>query len=182
MRRYLISSDSRCQHLIAIDPGLGGTGWALWSTRHQKPWGTPMEVGIVRDTAKDESLAIRCEELSEKIRDSLNAATGHWNVGWHHNRTYLYLEMPQHMTNVKGIAAQAGAVYKLTFLVGYLAKAFHQCTVHVVTPNEWKGQLQKDVVIRRIQRTLTPERCDDLGIKTHAWDAVGIGLWAMGRF
>lgn len=158
--------------LVTIDPGLGGTGWALWTSRAM-----PDAVGVVRDVTKDESLANRCAELSGKLLVALE----HENRLVHRPDTYVFLEMPQHMANVKGIAAQAGSVYKLTFLVGYLAARFCKCQVVVVTPGEWKGQLPKDVVQRRVTRILGWDTVEDLNIQSHAWDAVGLGLWAMGR-
>ena len=164
------------RRVISIDPGLGGTGWAYWKTHKY-----PAAVGIVRDTAKDESLAIRCSELAGKLKRSIDAVTGQEYSGWHNDETYMFIELPQHMAHAAGVAAQAGAIYKLTFLVGYIACAIGQCRVIVVNPSEWKGQTPKDVIQRRIIRTLGQEKCNELGIKTHAWDAVGIGLWAMGR-
>lgn len=86
------------------------------------------------------------------------------------------------MTNAKGIAAQAGSVYKLAFLVGYIAHAFDfECEVIVTTPMEWKGQLPKDVIQRRVISRLGAAKCIGLNIRSHAWDAVGLGLWALGR-
>lgn len=163
----------RPQCLISLDPGLGGTGWALWQGGD-----VPHAVGIVRDTAKDESLAVRCWELSKKLHTSIRASV---NGDPFLSSTAVVIEMPQHMTNARGIAAQAGAIYKLTFLVGYLSAMMYPCPVTVVTPGEWKGQLPKDVVQRRIQAILGDATCLRLNIKSHAWDAVGIALWALGR-
>ena len=165
--------DDRAKRLISIDPGLGGTGWALWTGSK-----TPDAVGIVRDTARDEILSVRCWEMKEKLFKALSSA----DRGWWRTSSFVYIEMPQHMGGRKGIAAQAGSVYVLTFLVGYLAARLHPATVITVNPMEWKGQLPKDVVQRRIERTLGLKKCKDLNIKTHAWDAVGIGLFALGRF
>jgi hypothetical protein len=157
--RLNLPLDDTARRLLSIDPGLGGTGWALWT--HAK---APDAVGV------------RCEELANKLI---------FTVDEHavmRDSTFVYLEMPQHMGGRKGIAAQAGSVYVLTFLVGYLAARLRPCQVIVVNPGEWKGQLPKDVVQRRIERIIGKRKCEDLGIKTHAWDAVGIGLHALGRF
>ena len=166
--------DESARRLIAIDPGLGGTGWALWDRHHQM---VPVATGVVRDTAKDDTLANRCWDLKEKLFLALSNA----DSGWHRASTFVYIEMPQHMQSAAGIAAQAGAIYKLTFLVGYLAARLHPSTVIVVTPGDWKGQLPKAVVMGRVLNRLGPRVCERLQIKSHAWDAVGIGLWALGR-
>jgi len=157
--------------LFSIDPGLGGTGWAYWLDGHL------MEIGIVHDKAKDDTLAARCRGIVNQLYVAMPTPLG---------ASHMFIEMPQHMANAKGIAAQAGAVYKLAFLVGYIAHAFmsgrmYHSEVIVVTPMEWKGQLPKDVVQRRVEQRLGRSVCQELNIRSHAWDAVGLGLWANGR-
>lgn len=153
-------------HLISIDPGLSGTGWARWSN-------TQLEaVGVIHDRAKDDTLAARCRGIASQILKHIHRF----------GDMHVFIEMPQHMASAKGIAAQSGSVYKLAFLVGYLAADVYPCEVIVVTPQEWKGQLPKDVVQRRIERILGRSKCRAVGIRSHAWDAVGIGLFALGKF
>lgn len=153
----------------SIDPGLAGTGWAEWDGGR-----APVRVGVIRANRSKAELAVRCEDIARQMVQIIHE--GRYPPA--KTDTHVTLEMPQHMVNIKGIAAQAGSVYKLTFLVGYLAKAVYPCIVHVVTPGEWKGQLPKDVVQRRIIKHLGMRTCVKLNIRSHAWDAVGIGLWA----
>ena len=52
----------------------------------------------------------------------------------------------------------------------------------LVTPNDWKGQLPKAVSHKRIRAKLTAAELALLkGLPHDSWDAVGIGLWALGR-
>lgn len=155
--------------MFSLDPGLGGTGWAYWGE------GRLQEVGIVHDKAKDDTLAARCGGIVGQLQGRMPSASTAFGP------VTLFIEMPQAMSNAKGLAAQAGSVYKLAFLVGYIASAFHKYDVITVTPMEWKGQLPKDVVQRRIIRILGVRPCVKLNIRSHAWDAVGLGLWALGR-
>jgi Holliday junction resolvasome RuvABC endonuclease subunit len=161
--------------VLAIDPGLGGTGWALWTSEPQAhPVWTPVNIGVIYGKAKDDTLAARCEEIAVQLnRHQLETS---WMFP-----TAVLVELPQHMASAAGIAAQSGGIYKLTFLAGYLARALYPADVFVVNPGEWKGQLPKSVTQHRIERVLGKPLCKRLNIKTHAWDAVGIGLWAMGR-
>jgi len=75
---------------------------------------------------------------------------------------------------------QTGDLQKLVFLVGVMAGFFSDNHFTPVTPKEWKGQLPKSVVVRRLIKrfgtgvTATWER--------DMWDAVGIGLWKLGQF
>jgi hypothetical protein len=71
------------------------------------------------------------------------------------------------------------------FLVGVMCCDFMSCQAkdfRLVKPSQWKGQLPKTIVIDRLRRKLGRKQCDDLGIEKDAWDAVGIGMWAQGRF
>lgn len=98
------------------------------------------------------------------------------------NGVRVILEFPQQMSNLKGIAAQKGSVYRLAFLVGYLVRALEPMESEIVLPVEWKGQLPKAVVQDRVSRILGKQVCEEQNIRTHAWDAVGIGLWRLGRW
>jgi hypothetical protein len=75
---------------------------------------------------------------------------------------------------------QRGDLQKLVFLVGVFAGYFSRCKFTPVTPNEWKGQLPKDVVIRRLQKRFGPGATQEWS--KDVWDAVGIGLWKLGKF
>lgn len=171
--------------VIAIDPGLDGTGWAVWTNdaQNEAP-AVPTGCGTLRAPKdKDMTLTDRCQALWEKLRDDLCDADVGLPMIPFNRHTYVFLELPTHFaSSARGIAAQGGgSIYYLTYLVGFLGAKLSQCTVILFTPNEWKGQLPKDVVQRRVTRFLGTETCEELGIKTHAWDAVGMGLSVMGR-
>lgn len=60
-------------------------------------------------------------------------------------------------------------------------------TVDLIYPRDWKGTLDPDAMIERIQERLEPYETDHVYLPTAAslhhnvWDAVGIGLHALGR-
>lgn len=156
------------RHVFSIDPGLSGTGLAEWRSKELRA------VHVIHFKKEAETLIDKCNSISDQVTDIVHTGRP--------GGAEFYIEMPQKMTNVRGIAAQGGAVYKLTFLVGHLAASVRPYARHVeeVPIHAWKGQLPKDVVQRRIIRTLGVNTCTRLNIRTHAWDAVGIGLWATG--
>ncbi len=156
---------------LSIDPGLSGTGWAEWSGP-----GKLTAAGVIYPNSETSDI---WSEKAENITDRLLMATKRFGKRTVHN---VYIEMPQQMTNIRGLAAQGGAVYKLAFLVGYIARAYYPASVHPVLVSEWKGQLPKNVVEHRIIKKLGTDLCAKLNIRTHAWDAVGIGLWAGGKW
>jgi hypothetical protein len=51
-----------------------------------------------------------------------------------------------------------------------------------VLPNKWKGNLPKKICKDRCKAVLTPEELARVKTEDHnVWDAIGIGLWYLGR-
>lgn len=159
---------------ISIDPGIAGTGIAIWS---RKDWDFNVPPLYVTNLMPQDHLDWVLN--SERHVKRLKAILEEWNV------ITGTIEFPQYFQSATGHAATAdGKIYKLACLVG----AFMGCIwdfgggIEPVLVNEWKGQLSKDAVIARIKRKC-PEICNvSYPIESHSWDAVGIGMWAKGKF
>jgi hypothetical protein len=159
--------------LIAIDPSLNSMGWAYWNEkrlRSVEPL-VPSAVGLLHAPRGGE-LAARslwlCDALSREL--NLTAEGARYN---------FVCEYPAYHGSPLGW--QTGDLQKLTFLVGVFAGYFkHARTFVPVTPNTWKGQMSKAVVIRRLTKRFGPGATREW--QKDEWDAVGIGLWRLGRF
>jgi hypothetical protein len=171
--------------VLAIDPGLSGTGVALvrgsghggievlgwrvlYNTGSDKtlPW-------EVRARMLANDLYVFCFDMidSGKIRQ--------------YDPSRIVSEFPMKMESIAGIAAQKHATMRLSYLVGTFAMMLwerEKWDLETVTPQEWKGQLPKSIVESRIARALGQRQINELHLKSHAWDAVGIGMWALGKF
>lgn len=146
--------------LLAIDPGLSGTGWAIWYANT----GIPHSVGVI-PAMKGEDLAIRCLNITSLLP--------YFNDG-----SVIVCEFPEFQEgSQRSMGWRKGDLQKLTFLVGYIAGCYPKCRFVPVKPSTWKGQLPKAIVADRITDRLGKAAVEELKIKTHAWDAVGIGLW-----
>lgn len=164
--------------LLAVDPGLNSLGYAYWDET-QKPDQPPHTVGLLHAPRKL-LLPERCRWLAEGLR-RVTMSTGQITVrGKHIDKLRLVSEYPSYFggQSIRGWAK--GDLQKLTFLVGVLAGYFSPLEFTEVTPGDWKGQLPKDVVIRRLQKRFGPGATKEW--EKDAWDAVGIGLWKLGRF
>lgn len=81
-------------------------------------------------------------------------------------------------------AAGSGSIVKLAFGIGQIAlmvDAYGGRFVPV-NVNKWKGQMPKNLVIKRIKKRLTSSRLEYLLPESHAWDSIGIGLYYRGLF
>lgn len=146
-----------------IDPGLAGTGYAVWSEA-----GKLLDHGVitVRSLAITNKKAALAFLLSKKL-DSAKVAR-------------IYIEYPRKFQGVKGdMVANRGDLVKLAELVGYLTAFFEakSISVDMVPVNTWKGQMTKLAVIHRIKRLLPLASAT-----SHDWDAIGIGLHIQGKF
>jgi hypothetical protein len=85
------------------------------------------------------------------------------------------IEMPDHVATTKE------SVLTCAFRAGYCAGKFAE--YRAVKVREWKGSLPKDVTKLRamkiLQETGELERIGE--VSHHTWDAIGLGLFALGR-
>lgn len=151
---------------LTIDPGLGGTGWALWSGRRTHP----IDYGTVHPVKSDD-LGIRIQSVCLKL----------WKIHTLGNIEQVFVEMPAFFQSASGtMVARRGDLVKLTLMAGAIIGHFSSLGVPgtLIEVAKWKGQLPKDVVRRRIERRIGKIE----GSGTHAADAIGIGLYVNGEF
>jgi hypothetical protein len=160
--------------LLAIDPGLQGTGLAFWEDRSKL---APSRVYVIRSKA-DEDWVLRAEAIAVHLRTSFPPRVGERHLT-------LACELMEMHGSARARMMWHGDLQRTLVLIGMMTMVMRQHgadRVRLIPPSEWKGQLPKSVVERRIQSTLGRKVCENLEIKTHGWDAVGIGLWVKGKF
>ena len=93
----------------------------------------------------------------------------------------------EHPRVYPGSAQQKGDLNDLLDVVAVgAAIAAHTPNVVTVFPADWKGNVPKDVMTERIRRALTDEerarieKCP-ASLMHNVLDAIGIGLWKLGR-
>lgn len=155
--------------ILAVDPGAGGTGWALLRSRDARVHNCGTLHG--RGT------------WDQKVRQIM---VGYEKLLSNHYIGQVYIESPVFMRGYGGYTtASTGDLVKLSMLCGAIyAYTMRLHGAILVEPSQWKGQLPKKVCARRIMKILHElHPYDELGrISNHAMDAIGIGLWALGKF
>ncbi len=172
---------------MSVDPGLGGTGYAVWSAHNFEKLVPPIESGAITPTAcwKDWDWIRRMDAMS----DQLGLICHKYRV------EEAWMELPAFMEGGSGVgmaAARKGDLVKLVAMFGSIAGRCFQvtrspyvfngwsATLHPVDVAEWKGQLPKDICHKRILKRL-PGWSPSTNT-THELDAVGVGLFAKGFF
>jgi len=96
-------------------------------------------------------------------------------------REHIVIEEPTIYPHSK---ANPASVMALQLKVGELKGRFEMagCSVELVQPRTWKGQVPKQVHNRRTLAALTPDEFALADGKRHdVIDAIGLGLWKLGR-
>lgn len=165
---------------LSIDPG-AEMGWATWSMHGPLKLLHAGECMGEGSTWQD-----RAHSSVDKLTQSLLYVDDRPGV--------IVIEWPAFWNNAfgQGVAAR-GDLLKLVYNVGLLAESFSSSVIPLpllLPVGTWKGQMSKEVVKRRCMARInkykllltSPNGEDRLDgeLTGHAWDAVGIGLYAQG--
>jgi hypothetical protein len=156
--------------LLAIDPGSSGTGWALFDANLN----VPRACGVL-SAVREKTWQMRGVRVVSSLLEVMEYhATSYGPI------TEAVVEFPAFFSSAKGYAAAAkGNLVKLAWFVGVVDGAIritYGINVVLVPVNDWKGQMDKIAVVERIRRRIGRV------YKSHAADAVGLGLWYKGIF
>ncbi len=149
---------------LSIDPGVQ-TGWALWSS----DWKL-LSHGIIKAPNKVKEFDTRINIIGLELRA----------ICRNNFVKQVYMEYPAFFGSTAGrMVAGRGDLVKLTYMAGALQGYLNSMGLWVerIEVNRWKGSLPKDVVIKRIQKILP-----NCKATSHDADAIGIGLYAAGKF
>lgn len=159
---------------VSIDPGIGGLGLALWGDKNWRVRPVnPKIVMNINPSSKAEGLVQKTTSILEKIHGEIEC----------YDVSDVYCEMPAFFDTVGGaMVAKRGDLSKLTYFVGVVGGYCYSrnIQIHLVPVTVWKGQTTKEMVERKIH-TILPN-IKQTGVKSHGYDAVGIGLWAQGLY
>lgn len=163
--------------LVAVDPGLRGCGVAVFYA------GLLTWASYVRSPEKTKRGGAAWIAMGGAVAEALGRKLGPIN----YPGSVGYVEYPQQYDGA-GHTADRGDISELTAVAGGLALVLRGYCAEVRTPKprEWKGQTPKEIHVARTARKLsaaemaTLEPCPE-SLRHNVLDAVGIGLWALGR-
>ena len=145
---------------MTIDPGISGTGWAVWS----REWKLK-SFGI--STCSNGEWKEKMEEIGIQLNEVIKK----------HRVSCAHIEEPRKFQGVFGnMVADKGDLVKLSIFVGFLTGYLNVRAVGYVPVIVWKGTLSKKIVEERVKKIFP-----NLNVKSHAIDAIGIGLYLRGQ-
>lgn len=166
-------------HYLAVDPGIRYPAAAIFDGSKRLFAASRVKLPASLSRAP---MGERCREVGRLIAVWVSEHVDVNLIGG------LVIEYPQVYTASKS----KGDPNDLLPLVGVgiaVATIFHETQVKSPTPREWIGQVPKDETGdpwlsargQKIRRRLTQEEIDCIVVSHDALDAVGLGLWALGR-
>ncbi len=148
--------------LLAVDPGLKCTGVAVFE-------GSRLVRGFVVRGPRDGDTADRARAVASGVLEKVPAVDR------------VIYEWPQVYRFGRG-KGDPNDLLALVAIGSAVAALYPAARVESVKPAEWKGQRAKEAMRGVIVTRLDPSEQELLTWAGHdTWDAVGIGLWALGR-
>jgi hypothetical protein len=168
--------------LLCLDPGVRSTGYAFW-------------YNLRPDNLKPDDYGVWRAPSSMKWQAACRAVTNEASEWFDERRrdaseqAYEFGGEPEHIVcewpqlwggSAKSYtSAERGDLLKLAFLLGRLQEVFEYAgftdDMSLVTPQQWKAQASKRVIIMRL------ERWTGIRFKDHEADAVGMGMHLLGK-
>lgn len=165
--------------ILAVDPGIRGCGCALF-TNEGRLFKAAYVVSGIEKVVNPVAAAV-----------TMSIAVARWADDWAVNQ--LAVEWPR----VYASRLRSGSMHgedpndllPLAAVDGAISSLFDVDTAFYA-PSDWKGQMTKEACLERINNRITGEEMHavaraviEAGAKVHnLWDAVGIGLFHVGRF
>lgn len=154
--------------LAAVDPGSGYFGCAVFR-------GSALLVGMLHTFhhIPTEAYHLQAEEMVRFLHEEVRLRV--------QQPVHVVIEQPHQWPNMSHAIVRS--VEKLSNIVAAsrVALIHAQFSVETVKPVEWKGNVAKKPMIRRVKKRLTAAEMVTVQDVEHVWDAVGIGLWRVGR-
>jgi len=168
------------KYVISVDPGFTTFGFAVFKYNDFQFSQVPTIVDSYSYTQK------KGDAVTDSFGSKLITTMNEFRSKIHTYRAtalLLFIEEPQYMQSGKGVAAlHRGDLVHLSMaagvFIGYLFTGL--CMPVSIKPTQWKGNLPKDVINKRIKKIIGPEESKKLSNGGHDWDAVGIALHQKG--
>lgn len=165
------------RNLISIDPGLRGVGLAAWHDRELASARYVVEAQQ-RTQPHDALHMVHCvrEAAFDAVKGPRMALP-----------TIVVIEKPKVYATQHQKGDQRDLI-DLAVLIGAVVSVLAPIAdrVELVEPWQWKGQAPKQVIASRAAAALGEEELARVELPSlsrahNVWDAVGIGLWRLGR-
>lgn len=154
------------KYVLSIDPSINFLGYAIHKNN------ALLEYKLLRSSSKHIDFIDKSRYMVNKLKSIINEFSFKGNY-----TLTIVTEIPQYWGVAGFIARESGAIPKLMFLCGMIMGLNDK--VVALTPNNWKGQLPKNVVNNRLRKEYT--NIDIANLDHNIVDAIGIGNYYINK-
>lgn len=154
------------KYTLSIDPSINFLGYAIHKSNEL------LEYKLLRSSSTHIDFIDKSRYMVDKLKTVINEFSFEGNY-----TLAIVTEIPQYWGVAGFIARESGAIPKLMFLCGMIMGLTKD--VIALTPNDWKGQLPKNVVNNRL-RKVYPD-IDIAKLNHNIVDAIGIGQYYVSK-
>lgn len=157
---------------MTVDPSVGSLGWAIWGKGILSFPETPLDVGLLTQPSSSGTFPERARRMASRLLQVVSER----------RPQAVVIECPVFYASDAGgeMVASSGDLGKLYMVVGAIVGSLPASIDPLLLKvPEWKGQLPKHIINRRIEAALGPESC--ARFYKDIWDAVGLGLFLGGH-
>jgi hypothetical protein len=153
--------------VIAIDPSINDCGLAVFVDK------TLLNYKLIHPDKKyRENEYTKSYSVFQQVKDHVLCDMRVLEVG-----DVLVLEIPEYWDTAGWIAREAGTIVKLSFLCGMICTLQDQVNLVTTTPSNWKKQLKKKVMAKRLEKLELYPDIDFMKLNHNVADAIGLGHW-----
>jgi hypothetical protein len=167
---------------LAFDSGREGFGWAVGDPDKVVACGVVQSPKAVRVYSQ-----VSIEDVAANVIQHLRELVGLTMDVCYVERMVHYPPRPGERTNERKRTAIANDLLDLQAIAALVAGALRPAKVVYRTPFEWKGNLDTEVIERRLRKVLTPaevalvDAIQPAGLRHNGWDATGLLCSQTGR-
>lgn len=165
--------DKMFDNVLSVDPSINACGFAVHSTSDKEL----IEYGLVSPKkaarAKDDMFTYISK--ARMVFDTLKNI--HKQYTENDKTCVIVLEVPSYFGDAGYLARESGSIHKLAFVCGMISSITSSLVVY--EPQQWKGQVPKEVMRRRLARYCTHIDVDK--IDHNSMDAICIGRKFLGE-
>ena len=157
-------------YVLSMDPGIRGCGCAVWCGPHlMKAAYIANTVDKGNDVRAVVHMAKQVEEFAGRIDGFICESP----------QVYNESASKKNDNDILPLVGVDGAVAAFLYAKG--TRHFSQ-----YSPRDWKGQVPKDIMCKRIEARLSQDELDSItmpcaSLQHNVWDGIGIGLKFLGR-
>lgn len=159
--------------VFAIDPGIAGTGYAVLSTAyaHESTSVTLVRAGNIYASNDVIHWPLKAWAIVDELESIVKPYL-------HRDTCEFVCEFPTYMAGMH-VATAKDSTIKMAFICGMIARIIQPHSrygLDLIIPTRWKGTMSKELVERRCRRHV------EFDVRSHAIDAIGIGLHHLGEW